>query len=41
MVIQLKKSIKTESIRGILEPISEQVNIYHFKIAGFKDFTTI
>ena len=32
---------KSESIRGILEPFSEQGNIDLFKRAGFKDFTTI
>jgi len=32
---------KSESIRGILEPFSEQGNIDLFQRAGFKDFTTI
>ena len=32
---------KTESIRGVLEPFSEDGNIDLFKRAGFKDFTTI
>ena len=32
---------KTESLRGILEPFSEQGNIDLLKRAGFKDFTTI
>ena len=32
---------KTESLRGVLEPFSEQGNVDLFKRAGFKDFTTI
>ncbi len=32
---------KTESIRGVLEPFSENGNIELFKRAGFKDYTTI
>ena len=32
---------KAESIRGVLEPFSEQGNIDLFLRAGFKDFTTI
>tara|TARA_Y100000589_G_scaffold90387_1_gene84975 strand:+ start:1995 stop:2729 length:735 start_codon:yes stop_codon:yes gene_type:complete len=32
---------KTESIRGVLEPFSEQGNIDLFQRAGFKDFATI
>ena len=32
---------KNESIRGVLEPFSEDGNIELFKRAGFKDFTTV
>ena len=32
---------KTESIRGVLEPFSEDGNIDLFKRAGFKDYVTI
>ena len=32
---------KTESIRGVLEPFSEDGNINLFKRAGFKDYVTI